>query len=74
MQDSTFLTQLLASGRVSGMTDLQLEQFAKDLQSAFGSSIDVSNLKEVVEQITNNATINIGNQTLDVNAEDGSVL
>jgi oligoendopeptidase F len=74
VKNPTFLTQLLASAREDGMTDLQLEQFAGELQSAFGSSIDVSNIKEMVEQVVNNATINVGNQSFDLNTEDGNVV
>lgn len=72
-QDPTFLTQMLASARHSGMTDLQIEEYAQQLASAFGSmDIGTDNLKEIIEQVVNNATINIGNQSIDLNTEDGN--
>ena len=74
MVDPNFATQILASARESGKTDLQLEQLAKDFASAFDSSIDTTNISEVWEQITNNATINVGGQTFDLNTEDGNAM
>lgn len=69
-----FLTQLLASAREQGMTNLQLEDFANQLSSTFGSTLDVSNISQAMEQIINNATINLGNQTFDLNQEDGNIV
>ena len=75
-QDPTFITQLMASARESGMTNLQLEEYAQELQTAFGSmkNVNTDNIKEIMEQITNNATINVGDQTFDLNTEDGNAM
>ena len=72
MKDPNFTTQLLTSAREDGKTSLQLEQFAKDIEGAFSSSIDTTNLSETLEQVINNATINVGDQTFDLNTEDGN--
>jgi hypothetical protein len=74
-KDPTFLTQLMASAREDGMTELQLEQYSEELKAAFGSmDVGTENLQEIMEQITNNATINIGNQTFDLNTDDGNAM
>ena len=67
-----FLSELIASAREDGKTDLQLEEFVNEVAAAFGSIMDVSDINEVMEQIQNNATINIGDQTFDLNSEDGN--
>ena len=67
-----FLSELIASAREDGKTDLQLEEFVNEVATAFGSIMDVSDINEVMEQIQNNATINIGDQTFDLNSEDGN--
>jgi arginyl-tRNA synthetase len=73
MQDSSFLTQILASARESGMTALELESFAEEVKDAFSSeNIGTDNIKEVLEQVINNATINVGNRTFDLDTEDGN--
>jgi hypothetical protein len=69
-----FLKQLLASAREGGMTDLQLEDFSKQLTSAFGNIMDVSNINEYMETIQNNATISIDNQSFALNQEDGEAV
>ena len=72
--NSDFLASLLSSAKQEGMTDLQLEQFANEINSAFGSSVDTSNIQEIMEQIQNNATINIGDQTIDLDSVDGNAV
>jgi hypothetical protein len=74
MKDPSFASQILASNRESGMTDLQLEQLAKDFSDAFSSVIDTTNLDESLEQIINNATINVGDQTVNLDTEDGNAM
>jgi chromosome segregation ATPase len=74
MKDPSFANQILASNRESGMTDLQLEQLAKDFSDAFSSVIDTTNLDESLEQIINNATINVGDQTVNLDTEDGNAM
>lgn len=66
-----FLTELIASAREEGMTDLQLEDYINELTSAYGNVIDTSNINEIMEKVINNATINVGDQTFDLNTEDG---
>ena len=61
----------MASARESGMTNLQLEEFGNELLSAFGSDLTNVDLKEIQETITNNATINVGDRTYDLNSDDG---
>ena len=74
MKDPSFINQVLASNRENGMTDLQLEQLAKDFSDAFSSIIDTTNLDESLEQIINNATINVGDQTFNLDTEDGNAM
>ena len=74
MKDPSFINQVLASNRENGMTDLQLEQLAKDFSDAFSSVIDTTNLDESLEQIINNATINVGDQTVNLDTEDGNAM
>ena len=66
-----FWTELMASARENGMTDLQLEEYGNEILSAFGGSITDVEMKEIQETIMNNATINIGDRTYDLNSEDG---
>lgn len=66
-----FWTELMASARESGMTNLQLEEFGNEILSAFGSDMTNVDMKEIQETITNNATINIGDRTYDLNSDDG---
>ena len=61
----------MASARESGMTNLQLEEFGNEILSAFGSDMMNVDMKEIQEIITNNATINIGDRTYDLNSDDG---
>ena len=66
-----FWTELMASARESGMTNLQLEEFGNEILSAFGSDMTNVDMKEIQETITNNATINVGDRTYDLNSDDG---
>lgn len=66
-----FWTELMASAREDGMTNLQLEEFGNEILSAFGSDMMNVDMKEIQETITNNATINIGDRTYDLNSDDG---
>ena len=71
---NNFLTSLLASARQGGMTNLQLEDYANQIASAFGSILDTSGIGEILQQVQNNATVNVGNKTYDLNTEDGNAL
>lgn len=65
-------TELMASARESGMTNLQLEEFGNELLSAFGSDMTNVDMRDIQETIMNNATINIGDRTYDLNSDDGN--
>ena len=71
---NSFLTSLLASGRADGMTNLQLEDYANQIAAAFGSVLDTSSIGEILQQVQNSATINVGNRSFDLNTEDGNAL
>ena len=71
---NSFLTSLLASARADGMTNLQLEDYANQIAAAFGSVLDTSSIGEILQQVQNSATINVGNRSFDLNTEDGNAL
>ena len=62
----------MASARESGMTNLQLEEFGNEILSAFGSDMTNVDMRDIQETIMNNATINIGDRTYDLNSDDGN--
>lgn len=69
-----FLTNLLASSYSEGMTSLQFQDLINQVASAFGSIMDTSNIESIGQQIQNNATINVGNRTYDLGADDSAAL
>lgn len=72
--EDAFLGKILATARANGMTDLQIEDFTNQVSAAMGSIMDVSGINEIMETIQNNATINIGDRTFDLDTEDGNVV
>ena len=69
-----FISGLISSAKQEGMTNLQLESYTQDLISAFGALMSNIDIQEISESIQNNAVINVGNNTIDLNNEDGYTL